>query len=213
MKQILIYGDSLTWGIIPDTRKRLDFHERWPGVLEAKLNTEGAMFRVIENCLNGRRTVWEDPFKAGRNGLEGLAQVVEYNSPLEMVVVMLGTNDFQVMHENSAWSSAQGIRRLIQKIRNAPVEPGMFAPTILIVAPPPIRTPKGSIAPKFEGGETKSVGLGEAYRQVSEDEGVFFLAAGDVTESSEVDGIHPDVGQHRTLGEAVFEKISAILSE
>ncbi len=68
MKQILVYSDSLTWGIIPSTRKRLDFNDRWPGVLENKLNEKERMFRVIENCLNGRRTVWNDPFKPGRNG-------------------------------------------------------------------------------------------------------------------------------------------------
>src|SRR6266853_1626436 len=81
MHQILIYSDSLTWGIIPDTRARLPFDERWPGVLENKLNASGPRIRVIEDCLNGRRTAWDDPFKRGRNGLEGLAQRVEIRSP------------------------------------------------------------------------------------------------------------------------------------
>jgi len=70
MQQILVYGDSLTWGIIPDTRKRLPFDERWPGVLEKELTASGSQVRIIEDCLNGRRTVWEDPFKPGRNGLQ-----------------------------------------------------------------------------------------------------------------------------------------------
>ena len=61
--QVLVYSDSLTWGIIPDTRKRLAFDERWPGVLENKLTERGHRLRVIEDCLNGRRTVWDDPFK------------------------------------------------------------------------------------------------------------------------------------------------------
>ena len=72
MKQILVYGDSLSWGIVPDTRVRLPFDQRWPGVLEGKLNAAGEKVRVIEDCLNGRRTVWEDPFKEGRNGCRGL---------------------------------------------------------------------------------------------------------------------------------------------
>ena len=74
MHQILVYSDSLTWGIIPNTRNRLPFETRWPGVLENKLNATGPRVRVIEDCLNGRRTVWDDPFKPGRRGLEGLAQ-------------------------------------------------------------------------------------------------------------------------------------------
>jgi lysophospholipase L1-like esterase len=65
MQQILVYADSLTWGIIPDTRKRLPFDERWPGVLENMLTAGGRRVRVIEDCLNGRRTVWDDPFKLG----------------------------------------------------------------------------------------------------------------------------------------------------
>jgi hypothetical protein len=59
---VLVYSDSLTWGIIPDTRRRLPFEERWPGVLEKKLNDLGVFARVTEDCLNGRRTVWADPY-------------------------------------------------------------------------------------------------------------------------------------------------------
>lgn len=63
MDQILIYSDGLTWGIIPDTRQRLPFEQRWPGVFEHALRDQGRDVRVIENCLNGRRTAWSDPFK------------------------------------------------------------------------------------------------------------------------------------------------------
>src|SRR5947208_809058 len=77
MNQILVYADSLTWGIIPNTRNRLPFEERWPGVVENKLNASGHNLRLIEDCLNGRRTVWDDPFKPGRKGLDGLAQRIE----------------------------------------------------------------------------------------------------------------------------------------
>jgi lysophospholipase L1-like esterase len=81
MRQILIYGDSLTWGIIPTTRERLPFAQRWPGIMERRLEADGQQVRVIEDCLNGRRTAWDDPYKPGRNGLEGVEQRVEVNSP------------------------------------------------------------------------------------------------------------------------------------
>ena len=87
MLHVLVYGDSLTWGIIPDTRRRLPFEARWPGVMEAGLVAAGHRVRVTEDCLNGRRTAWDDPFKPGRNGLEGLAQRIEINSPLALVIV------------------------------------------------------------------------------------------------------------------------------
>lgn len=117
MNQILVYADSLSWGIVPTTRRRLDFEQRWPGVMEIALAGAGHRVRVIEDCLNGRRTVWDDPFKPGRNGLVGLAQRIEMHSPLKLVVLMLGTNDFQSMHPHNAWHSAQGIATLVSAIR------------------------------------------------------------------------------------------------
>src|SRR6185369_1596007 len=140
MQQILVYSDSLSWGIVPNTRKRLGFAERWPGVMEDHLIRAGRSVRVIEDCLNGRRTVWEDPFKPGRNGLTGLQQRIEVSSPLGLVVLLLGTNDFQTTHSYNAWHSAQGVATLVRAIRTAPIEPGMPVPEILIVAPPPART-------------------------------------------------------------------------
>ena len=136
MKQVLVYADSLTWGIIPNTRNRLNFDARWPGVLEGTLNRNGIPTRVVEDCLNGRRTVWDDPFKTGRNGLDALAQRIEIHSPLDLVILMLGTNDFQSVHSFTAWHSAQGIRALITEIRGAPIEPGMPIPKILVISPP-----------------------------------------------------------------------------
>jgi lysophospholipase L1-like esterase len=212
MKQILVYADSLSWGIIPATRNRLEFHQRWPGVLEKSLNAQGHDVRVIEDCLNGRRTVWEDPFKPGRNGLAGLAQRIEVNSPLELVVLMLCTNDFQSMHDLNAWHSAQGIAALVSAIRHAPIEPGMPVPNILVVAPPPIMGQKGPIAPKFAGGETKCMGLAEAYQQVCTELGCDFFDAATVTTSSTVDGVHLDADQHLKLGEAMAGAIATILS-
>jgi lysophospholipase L1-like esterase len=212
MKQILVYADSLSWGIIPRTRKRLGFERRWPGVLEAALNSKSCNVRVIEDCLNGRRTVWDDPFKPGRNGLVGLAQRIEISSPLELVVLMLGTNDFQSMHDHNAWHSAQGIATLVSTIRLAPIEPGMSVPNILVVAPPPIRTPTGPIAPKFEGGQIKCVGLAEAFKQVCSELGCTFFDAGAVTTASNIDGVHLDAEQHLTLGLALSEVVAGALS-
>ena len=209
-RQVLIYGDSLTWGIVPNTRQRLAFDARWPGVLEGELLRTGHAARVIEDCLNGRRTVWEDPYKPGRNGLSGLEQRIEANSPLALVVLMLGTNDFQSMHAHNAWHSAQGMAALVQAIRRAPIEPGMPVPEILIVAPPPTRTPKGPIAPKFEGAEQNSVGLAEAYRGVAADFGCRFFDAGTVTTSSEVDGVHLDAEQHLALGRALARFVDSV---
>jgi lysophospholipase L1-like esterase len=212
--QVLVYGDSLTWGIVPNTRQRLPLDERWPGILENKLNESGRRVRLIEDCLNGRRTVWEDPFKTGRNGLVGLAQRIEMHSPLALVILMLGTNDFQFSHPyNNAWSAAQGIATLINEIRNAPIEPGMPVPPILVVCPPPIQTPRGPVAAKFAGAEQRCAGLADAYRAVSSDLGCHFFDAASVTSSSRIDGIHLDADQHQALARALADVVNSILAE
>lgn len=211
MQHILVYSDSLSWGIVPATRKRLHFEQRWPGVMEMALCSSGQKVRIVEDCLNGRRTVWDDPFKPGRNGLVGLAQRIEIHSPLELVVLMLGTNDFQSMHDFNAWHSSQGIAVLVSAIRTAPIEPGMPVPQVLVVAPPAIRAAKGPIAPKFEGAETKCVGLSAAYRLVCEEVGCHFFDAGGVITSSSVDGVHLDLEQHLALGNALAEVIGPLL--
>lgn len=211
MHQILVYADSLSWGIIPETRRRFDFDQRWPGVLESTLAAGGHKIRVIEDCLNGRRTVWEDPFRPGRNGLVGLAQRIEIHSPLALVILLLGTNDFQSMHENNAWHSSQGIAALISAIRGAPIEPGMPVPPVLVVAPPPIRTPRGPITPKFEGSASKCAGLAAAYAQVCLELGCHFFDSGTVITSSHVDGVHLDAEQHLVLGKALSQVVAPLL--
>jgi lysophospholipase L1-like esterase len=212
MHHVLVYSDSLSWGIIPTTRRRLPFDQRWPGVMENLLASSGKNVRIIEDCLNGRRTAWDDPFKPGRNGLDDLAQRIEIHSPLALVILMLGTNDFQSMHEHNAWHSSQGIAALVTAIRTAPIEPGMPVPQVLVVAPPPILTPKGPIAPKFEGGERKCLGLAAAFQKVCEELGCHFFDSGAVVTSSNVDGVHLDADQHSTLGKALAEVVAALLS-
>ncbi len=211
MKQILVYGDSLSWGIVPGTRGRFAFDKRWPGVMEAELARLSCTVRVIEDCLNGRRTVWQDPYKPGRNGLVGLEQRVEINSPLSLVVLFLGSNDFQSMHQHNAWQSAQGVGALISAIRRAPIEPGMPVSKILVVSPPKIQQAKGSIAPKFEGAEKRAVGLSEALSNVAKEMHCDFFDAGSVTTSSTVDGVHLDEDQHLALGRALAVKVKGLI--
>jgi lysophospholipase L1-like esterase len=182
VQQVLVYSDSLSWGIVPTTRRRLPFDARWPGVMEIALTNQGHAVRIIEDCLNGRRTVWDDPFKPGRNGLVGLEQRIEVNSPLSLVMLMLGTNDFQSMHPHSAWHAA----------------------------PPPILIPKGPIAPKFTGAGDKSVGLAEAYRAIATELACLYFDAASVIAASPADGIHLDADQHQRLGRALAAFVAAL---
>lgn len=210
MQQILVYSDSGSWGIIPGTRRRFKFDARWPGVMELALTAAGRRVRVIEDCLNGRRTVWEDPFKPGRNGLIGLQQRIESHSPLALVMLMLGTNDFQSVHAFTAAHSAQGIAALVNAIRHAPIEPGMPVPQILIIAPPPVKTARGAMAQKFSDAPQKSAGLAAAYQEVSTSLGCHFFDAAGVIGTSAVDGVHFDADQHQHLGTALAAVVAKL---
>lgn len=211
MQHVLVYADSLSWGIVPGTRQRLPFEQRWPGAMELALLQQGRQVRVIEDCLNGRRTVWEDPFKPGRNGLQGLAQRIEIHSPLALVVLMLGTNDFQSSHQNSAWHSSQGLAAIVAGIRQAPIEPGMPVPPILVVAPPPITVAHGPVTPKFEGGDLRCVGMAAALEEVARTLDCHFLDAGQVVTASPVDGVHLDADQHARLAQALTPVVARLL--
>ena len=166
---------------------------------------DGASVRVIEDCLNGRRTVWDDPFKPGRNGLAGIEQRIEVNSPLALVILMLGTNDFQSVHQHNASHSAQGIASLVRAIRRAPIEPDMPVPPILIVAPPRSGTPAG-----HDGGEVRR--RARAIRRTQpgvrgdrrRDE-LRVFRRGRVITVSRVDGVHLDADQHAILGRELVE--------
>ena len=211
MKQILVYGDSLSWGIVPGTRRRLPFAERWPGILERELAHAGVPVRVIEDCLNGRRTVWEDPFKPGRNGITGIEQRIEVSSPLALVILMLGTNDFQSMHQHNAAHSAQGIGALVRAIRRAPIEPDMPVPPILIVSPPRSGTAAGPSVEKFAGARERSEGLETAFAAIARELSCAFVDAGRIITVSRIDGVHLDADQHQLLGKALVDSVRNLL--
>lgn len=211
MEQLLVYGDSLSWGIVPLTRERLDFVQRWPGVLEAELAAQGRDVRVLEDCLNGRRTVFDDPYKPGRNGLVGLQQRIEAQSPLAGVILMLGTNDWQSMHPHNAHHAAQGVATLVRAIRAAPIEPGMAVPPILVVTPPRPAEARGPLAWKFAAASHKAEGLQAAFSAVCDELGCANFDAGAVISVSPLDGVHLDAPQHETLGKALLPVVLRLL--
>ena len=203
MKQILVYGDSMSWGMVPGTRERYAFDQRWPGVLEAALHSAGLReIRVVENCLPGRKTIWDDPFRPGRNGAAGLGEVIEMCSPLELVIIQLGTNDFQAPFGIKAWAAASGVGKLVEIVRHAPLEPGMPQPRILVVAPPEIVQPKGTNEKKFEGAVERSNGFAAALEEMAAAKSVHFFDLNPITGRSDIDGIHLDADQHDVIGKA-----------
>jgi lysophospholipase L1-like esterase len=116
------------------------------------------------------------------------------------------------MHLHTAWHAAQGIDTLVRTIRQAPIEPSMPVPPVLVVVPPPIDTPKGPIAAKFAGAEHKCIGLAQAYHEICATLDCPCFDAASVTTSSRVDGIHLDADQHAALGRALVTPVSKLIA-
>lgn len=213
MQQIFLYSDSVSWGLIPNTRERFDFNNRWPGIFENNLNSKGFDVRVIEDCLNGRRTAWEDPRKDGRNGLIGISAKIETFSPLDLIIILLGTNDFQANLSVTSKHSAQGLSTLITKIKSSPIEPTLSIPEILVIAPPLVLNPAGDLAKKFHGSKKKCKELASELEKVALASDCHFFDSNSVITASKIDGVHLDKDQHEILGLKISEIVEKILGK
>ncbi len=207
MKTVLCYGDSTTWGYDPETEMRFPPDARWTGVLAREL---GSDYRVIEEGLNGRTTVWDDPIEGYKNGKEYLVPCLETHKPLDLVVLMLGTNDLKHRFSLTAFDIASGVSVLVEIIQASAAGPDDTPPDLLLIAPPPIGK-LSDFDEMFEDAEPKSQKLGKYYAQVAETYSCHFLDASQVIVSSDLDGIHFEAGEHRKLGVAVAECLKKIL--
>jgi len=207
MRAILCYGDSNTWGYDPRTRDRYPRDERWTGVLR---NALGEGYLVIEEGLNGRTTVWDDPIEGYKKGHTYLVPCLETHRPLDLAIILLGTNDLKVRFSVSAYDIANGAGVLVRDVLTSAAGPGGQAPQVLLVAPPPT-TRLTEMEQMFRGAEAKSALFAAEYRRVAETLGCAFLDAGALIRSSELDGIHWEPAEHRTLGEALARTVRDLL--
>lgn len=207
MFEVLCFGDSNTWGYAPRSQERFARNTRWTGVLQAAL---GDGCRVIEEGLNGRTTVWDDPVEGDKNGRRQLRALLESHRPLDLVVLMLGTNDLKRRYSAPASDIAAGVERLVGIILGSSSGGTGKAPKVLVIAPPPLGK-LSDLAEMFEGGTEKSRLLGKYYRQVAAECGCAFLDAGSVIRSSDIDGIHLEEKEHGALGKAVAREVKKIL--
>jgi lysophospholipase L1-like esterase len=207
-KNVLCYGDSLSWGIVPGTRQRHPYEKRWTGILQ---QLAGSSVRIIEECLNGRTTAWNDPFRPGRNGKDLLLPILHSHSPIDLVIIFLGTNDLQHIYGVSSYESSLGAGVLVDMIQACCAEPMLIPPKVLLVSPPRIVNPCGIMAEKFRGAAEKSDRFSHWYKRIADERGSFFFDAADVIRPSEVDGVHLDERQHRQLAMGMHRRISDIL--
>ncbi len=210
-KTIVCFGDSNTWGYIPGSAcERYPLDTRWPGVMQAAL---GSDYRVIEEAQNGRTTVWPDPCEptVSKCGKDHLPVVLESHKPIDLVIVMLGTNDLKNHINQTAQTIAQGAITLVDMILASTAGPDQQAPQVLMVCPVPLHPAQCPFWHLFDGAAEKSLAMPTAYQELAEDRGVAFLNAGDHATCPDTDCIHLDAEGQGSLGKAMADKVQTVL--
>ena len=211
MKNILCFGDSNTWGYDPSTQTRFPKNIRWTGVLQKLL---GSNFNVIEEGLNGRTTNVDERedhglgyFRANRSAMDLLSVTIETNSPIDLIIVMLGTNDLKTNFKQSSELIAQNMKSVCELIIKNEY---FLSKSIILVAPTQINEKSPNLLDSFIGTKKISQSFSSTYKKISDDLNLQFLDASKYVETNEIDGLHWDENQHANFAKAVFEKINSL---
>lgn len=209
MKRIVCFGDSNTWGYDAETDGRFSEGVRWTSRLAEKL----PQYRIVEEGLSGRTSVCDDPLFEGLNGLTYITPCLMSQSPIELVIIMLGTNDTKERFHLTAYNITQGIVRLAQKANALNVFENQ-QPNVLVIAPPPIGAAyrQTSIGDAMgDGCDRKSEQLADHLRQLLADTPISFLDSQQYVSMNEIDYMHLNEEGHELLAQLVFNKIMPIL--
>jgi lysophospholipase L1-like esterase len=216
-KRIMCFGDSLTWGWVPviegvpTTRFAPDV--RWTGVLANEL---GSGFEIIEEGLSARTTNLSDPIDPRLDGSAYLPSALASHLPLDLVIIMLGTNDTKAYFHRSPFEISAGMSKLIGQVLGCAGGVGTVypAPQVLLIAPPPLTPmPHPYFQALFGGAHQKTSDLGKIYRDLADFMKVHFLDAGEHITTDGVDGIHFTPENNLVLGKAIAAKVQGILVE
>lgn len=212
MKTILCYGDSNTWGYNSETDARFPYGERWTGRLSQLLPDD---YRVIEEGLCGRTTKYELPLERGRNGWQYYPIALTSADPIDLVILMLGTNDRRKNLQIAPQESTLALEQYIHLTRATALWGGRVTPQILLVSPPEIAPVVLETPVAFyynEASITDSRKLKNHYKQLSDQYGCAFLDAAAFCQVG-ADGVHLDVVGHQHLAEAMAKQVLEILSD
>ena len=205
MKQILCFGDSNTYGLIPGTsNQRYGWGTRWTSILDDRVREKG--YRVIEEGLCGRTTVFDDPFRTERRGTEMLPAILESHRPVDTIVLMLGTNDCKSVYSATPEVIGQGIEQLLNQI-NA-VNPDA---KVLLVSPIYLgeRIWEEDFDPEFDKKSREvSLNLHRVYEKIAKARNISYLQASAYAQPGEADQEHLDESGHRKLADAIYEKLA-----
>lgn len=219
MKTILCYGDSNTWGFVPGSFgiwERFDRNTRWTGRLQQLLGLED--FYVVEEGLNGRTTNLDYGYKPpGFRGTEFFIPILYTHAPLDLVIIMLGINDYKKEFNNrTSQQITEGIKELIDIARSTNYGSDMKAsPPILIVSTPiPVETDCKDVLDMFEGAKERAQNLAQHLKNLVDgyDKNVYFVDAAPHVQLSSIDGIHFDKTAHENFALLMHETIKQIFN-
>jgi lysophospholipase L1-like esterase len=210
LKQILAFGDSLTWGADPATGERHPIEQRWPTALEKELN---GIAHVIPEGLGGRTTCFDDHAAPNeRNAVKALPMLLGSHYPLDLVIIMLGTNDLKPQLCGYANGAQGGMRRLIQQVQLYPWKTVVQVPKVLIVAPPSCRLTRDNQPPAQNRSIAESQKFSSLYAALASELGTGYFDAGTVAEASAEDGVHLSADTTRKLGIALANPVRELLA-
>ena len=207
MKRILCFGDSLTWGFNPATHSRYEEKERWTTQLEQLL---GPGYKIIEEALCGRTTILTDPFEPMREANKVLPILLESHCPLDLVIILLGTNDLKYYLKTDAKQAALGCGQLINQIRS-----NVFCKNtkILLISPPRISKPSGIMEIIFGTSYPESTHFAQHYKTISQLLQVEFLDSSLIISASDIDGVHLSVESNTTLANHLSIRVNEIFKK
>lgn len=208
MKRILCYGDSNTFGYKPDRSGRFNENIRWTGLLSKSLKED---FIIIEDGLCGRTTALDDPFCEGRNGLKSIKSSIKNNSPIDLLIIMLGTNDLKHIYKMTAKKIAENCGRVIDKAFDYCENPDSMR--ILLISPILLGENILALNTTYN---TQSVSASHSLvnelKALAKEKNCYFLSAENYAKASEVDCEHMAASEHKKLATAIEEKIREIFA-
>ena len=210
-KTVLTFGDSNTYGTPPAHAKgelrRFGPDTRWPMVMQATLGPDWA---VIEEGLPGRTTNRTDPIMGPHmDGQLGLRIALESHGPIDLLTIMLGTNDMQTHHGASVDQVIGGLASLLAIARSEPYQTRHVGFDILLIAPPEMLE-QGTFRESLLGAHQKSRDLPLRIAELADHWKTDFFDAGAHIGPSPIDGIHFEAADHVTLGKAIAAKIGSM---
>lgn len=205
-KRILCFGDSLTWGYDPVTCERFDEETRWPCVLQKELGSE---YAVVEEGQNGRTIATDDPTKGFKNGIDYVIPCVESHKPLDLMIIMLGTNDMKTKFNYTAGDIADEMKIFLERVLSYNHFRMADKMKVLLVSPPLIGEgmPGSRFYDKFHDANARLVSqeLAGKLEMLSKDYGVYFIDSAKYVEVSREDSLHLNAEGQVKLGKAIAD--------